>query len=825
MTRYVCIHGHFYQPPRENPWLEAVESQDSAYPYHDWNERITSECYAPNATSRILDESGRILRITNNYARISFDAGPTLLAWMAAKAPEVYARILAADRDSRQRFSGHGSALAQAYNHIILPLANVRDGRTQVLWGIADFVHRFQRPPEGMWLPETAADVESLELLAEHGIAFTVLAPHQARRVRPIGTTRWRDVAPDALDTSMPYELRLPSGRSISLFFYDGAISRAVAFEGLLADGGGLARRLVAAFDSDSTGSQLVHIATDGESYGHHHRHGDMALAFALQTLEASPDVRLTNYGEFLELHPPTHEVEISPGSSWSCFHGVERWRADCGCSDGGHPGWNQSWREPLRSALDWLRDELAPRYEGLAGRYLKDPWAARDAYIDVILDRTPETSEHFLARHANRALDSEERVHVWKLLELQRHALLFYTSCGWFFDDLSRLETVQILRYAGRALQLAADLFTVDLEEAFLAQLGKARSNDPAHGDGRDIYEASVSPARIDTHKLTAHYAISSLFESYGAHSRIYGYEVTRRCPERLLRSGNAALASGRVRVTSAVTGEAAELEYGVLHLGDHNITGGVRDAGSQAAFQATLEDLDSAFTIADFPETVRRLDRHFGPSRYSLRTLFRDEQRALLNRILDSSVAEAATAYRTIYRTRAPLMRYLTDLGARLPRTFHRAAEVAINDDLRHAFEDSRLDPHRVLALLDDARTWDVELDTAGLAHVLNTTIAGLTRRIGRQLSECSWLAPSSSECDDEGLLVAFERAEILVALARSLPFEVNLWQAQNDFYAALQRAYPELRRRAQEGDEPAAVWAGHFRTLGESLAVAVE
>ncbi|MDQ4130749.1 MAG: DUF3536 domain-containing protein, partial [Actinomycetota bacterium] len=584
--------------------------------------------------------------------------------------------------------------------------------------------------------------------------------------------------------------------------------------------------RLAAAFDSDTTRAQLVHIATDGESYGHHHRHGDMALAFALQTLEASRDIRLTNYGEFLERHPPTHEVEIIPGTSWSCAHGVERWRADCGCTDGGHPGWNQSWREPLRAALDWLRDELAPRYEHLASLYLEDPWAARDAYIDVILERTSETSERFLTRHARRALDVDERVRVWKLLELQRHTLLFYTSCGWFFDDLARIETVQILRYAGRALQLAADLFGSDLEVAFLARLAEARSNDPAHGDGRAVYEGSVRPARIDARKLAAHYAISSLFDGYGSRTRIYGYEVARSSPQRLLRAGDAALATGSVRVTSTVTGEGAELEYGLMHLGDHNISGGVRDAGSPAAFLATLDDLDDAFTIADFPETVRRLDRHFGPSRYSLRTLFRDEQRAVLERILDSSIAEARDAYRMIYRARAPLMRYLTDLGVPLPRTFHRAAEVAINDDLRRAFAGSQFDPDRVRALLDDARTWEVELDTAGLAHVLSTTIAGLTRQIRRRILERSPAArPSSGGCEDEGLLVAFQRAENLVALARNLPFEVDLWQAQNDFYAALQRAYGELRTRAQQGDEAAAAWARHFRSLGEALAVAVE
>ncbi|MDP8928931.1 MAG: DUF3536 domain-containing protein [Actinomycetota bacterium] len=824
MTRYVCIHGHFYQPPRENPWLEAVESQDSAYPYHDWNERITAECYAPNATSRILDERGRIVAITNNYARISFDAGPTLLTWMADKAPEVYAGILEADRDSQKRFSGHGSAIAQAYNHAILPLASGRDRRTQVVWGLADFVHRFQRQPEGMWLPETAVDVETLELLVEHGIRFTILAPHQARRVRRMGSVTWHDVDSNQLDTTTAYQVTLPSGRNIAVFFYDGPTSRAVAFEGLLRDGGGLAARLAGKLDGDRTEPQLIHIATDGESYGHHHRHGEMALAFALQTLEASPDVRLTNYGEFLERHPPNDEAEIVEGTSWSCAHGIERWRADCGCADGGHPEWNQSWREPLRTALDWLRDALAPRYERLAARYLKDPWAARDAYIDIILDRTPATTEYFLAHHAQRELDADERVIVWELLELQRHALLFYTSCGWFFDDLNRIETVQILRYAGRALQLAAHLFGTDLEPAFLAHLAKARSNDPEHGDGREVYEASVRPARIDKHKLAAHYAISSLFERYGTRTRIYGYEVTRQS-QRLSRAGDAALATGQLQVTSAITGASAALEFGVLHLGDHNITGGVRDAGSETAFQSTLDDLDEAFTIADFPETVRRLDRHFGPSRYSLRTLFRDEQRMLLHRILDSSVAEARAAYRTIYRARAPLMRYLTDLGVRLPRTFHRAAEVAINDDLHQAFADSTLDPYRVRALLDDARTWELELDTAGLAHVLNTTIAGLTRRIRWELKQPPRSGPAAVESAGDRLLTTFERAEILVSLVPSVPFEVDLWQAQNHFYAALQRAYPELRLREHEGDKTAAAWAGHFRALGEALAVAVE
>src|SRR5919202_166538 len=365
MHHYICIHGHFYQPPRENPWLEAIELQDSAAPYHDWNARITAECYAPNAAARILDGQGRIAAIVNNYARISFNIGPTLLAWLEAQAPDTYHAMLAADRESQTRFAGHGSAIAQAYNHLIMPLATRRDKATQVIWGIQDFVHRFGRQPEGMWLPETAVDLETLELLTAHGIRFTILSPYQALRVRRIdevageGVAPWIDVTGGRIDPSMPYIVRQPSGRAIAIFFYDAPIARAVAFEGVLARGDALADRLLGAFSAARPHPQLVHIATDGESYGHHHPHGDMALAYALAAIERQGRARLTNYGEFLALHPPAYEVAIAENTSWSCFHGIERWRHDCGCNSGGQRGWHQAWRGPLRSALDWLRDAI----------------------------------------------------------------------------------------------------------------------------------------------------------------------------------------------------------------------------------------------------------------------------------------------------------------------------------------------------------------------------------------------------------------------------------------------------------------------------------
>ncbi len=392
MDRYLCIHCHFYQPPRENPWLEIIEQQDSAYPYHDWNERINAECYAPNAASRILTADNRITRIVNNYSRISFNVGPTLLSWMADRAPETYQAILDADVESKKRFYGHGSAIAQVYNHMIMPLANRRDKQTQVVWGLRDFQYRFHRDPEGMWLAETAVDIETLEVLADNGIKFTVLAPSQAKAERRETTTKFKNVEGGKIDPTRPYVCNLPSGRSISLFFYDGPISRAVAFEGLLSDGERFANRLMSGFSPDRRWKQLMHIATDGETYGHHHFKGEMALTYALHHIESKKLAQLTNYSEYLTINPPTHEVEILSNTAWSCSHGLGRWSINCGCNSGGKPGWNQSWRAPLRDALDHLRDSLIEPFETKAAEFLTDPWLARDEYVNLVLDRNDAT-------------------------------------------------------------------------------------------------------------------------------------------------------------------------------------------------------------------------------------------------------------------------------------------------------------------------------------------------------------------------------------------------------------------------------------------------
>jgi len=803
MERYICIHGHFYQPPRENAWLEAVELQDSASPYHDWNERVTAECYAPNGASRILDGEGRIAQIVNNYARISFDFGPTLLAWMEEKAPEAYRSILEADRESQKNYSGHGSALAQAYNHIIMPLANRRDKQTQILWGIRDFEHRFNRPPEGMWLPETAADLQTLDLMARLGIRFTILSPYQAKEVRRFRGRNWIDVSGGRIDPSRAYALRTPSGHRMNLFFYDGPISGAVAFEQLLASGEHFAQRLMSGFSEERNWPQLVHIATDGETYGHHRRHGDMALAYALRYIQNQESVRLTNYGAFLENHPPTHEVKIFENSSWSCAHGVERWRSDCGCRSGMNPGWNQAWRAPLRDALDWLRDHLARSYEENGRHLFRDPWKARNDYISVILDRSPQNLDRFLSRHASHELREAERITAVKLLEIQRHALLMYTSCGWFFDEISGIETVQIIQYAGRAIQLAEEVFGASLEAPFLERLERAKSNLPEHRDGRLLYEKFVKPARVDLKKVSAHYAIRSLFEPYEEHDRIYCYSVDRE-DYQSAEVGKMKMAVGRARFTSRITGESAQLTFGVLHLGDHNLNGGVRDFRGPEAYQALIREVTEAFSRADFAEVIRVLDREFGGDIYSLRSLFRDEQRKILNRIIEDTLAEAEAAYRQLYENHAPLMRFLSELWIPLPKSFQGAAEFYLNTSLRRALEAEPFDRARIAALLEEAKGLRVPVEGISLGYSLKTMIDHLAEQLRGQPTELSLL----------------QQFEVMVGLARSLPFEVDLWKAQNIFFDLQRQVYPDLRERAEKGDEEAKIWVGNFLSLAEKL-----
>ncbi|MFN0071991.1 MAG: DUF3536 domain-containing protein [Chloroflexota bacterium] len=829
MDRFICIHGHFYQPPRENPWLETVELQDSAYPYHDWNERITAECYGPNATSRIMDGDGRIARIVNNYSRISFNIGPTLLGWMAEKTPDVYQAILEADVESQAHFSGHGSAIAQAYNHMILPLANRRDKETQIIWGIADFEYRFQRKPEGMWLAETAVDRESLSIMAEHGIKYTVLSPYQAGRVREIGSDDWEDHGPGGVDPTRGYRVSLRGGKSIAVFFYDGPISRAVAFEKLLSSGEYFAQRLRTGFSDHRDWPQLVHIATDGETYGHHHPHGDMALAYALDFIESNGIATITNYGEYLERFPPTYEAEVIDNTSWSCAHGVERWRSNCGCHTGGQPGWTQEWRSPLRESLDWLRDTLAPRFEEHTSAFLTDPWKARDDYVHVILNRSTESIDAFLEQHAVRKLKDAETTLVLKLMELQRNAMLMYTSCGWFFDELSGIEPVQVIQYAGRAIQLADDILdhTGDsrfaelleppfvtsrkgqspsgLTDRFVGMLERAKSNIPEMGDGRRIFDRFVRPTMVDLKQVAAHYAVRSLFEQYPEQATVYGYTAEQVDFQRQ-EAGRVSLGVGSARITSRITLESELFAFGALHMGDHNLNGGVVEFPGNEAYQRLIAEVEEPFARADVPEVIRVFDRHFGASSYSLRSLFRDEQRRILDRILDTTLADTESEYHRIAEHNEPLIRFLVGLGAPIPAQLRAAVELIVNTDLRRCLEQEQVNPETVRSLTARAREWQLTLDTVSLSFAIKRALDNLAGAF-------------ADRADDRELL---SRLNTLVSLGELLPFEVDTWKTQNVYYRVLKQTAPDLYRQAADGEPSAQEWVSLFAELGDRIRV---
>jgi alpha-amylase/alpha-mannosidase (GH57 family) len=806
MKPLVCIHGHFYQPPRENPWLETIEVQDSAYPYHDWNERITAECYAPNAASRILDAHDRIIKIVNNYQQISFNFGPTLLAWLEDHAPDTYDAILRADRASVERFGGHGSAMAQAYNHVIMPLANPADVLTQVRWGIRDFQVRFGRDPEGMWLPETAVDIASLEAMAEQGIRFTVLAPHQAARVRASGG-QWRDVTGGRVDSTRAYLQRLPSGREITLLFYNGPTSRAVAFEGLLKNGEYFAQRLMDGY-GDREEPQLLHIATDGETYGHHHRHGDMALGYALYHIESRGLAQLTNYGEFIAQHPPTMEVEILENTSWSCAHGVERWRSNCGCHTGGPDYWTQEWRAPLRAALDWLRDALVQPYAEYARPLLTDPWAARDEYIDVILDRSPASLQRFFQQHAAHPLSSEERVTALKLLELQRHSMLMYTSCGWFFNDLAGIETVQVIQYAGRVVQLAEELFPLAITNTFLHKLESARSNRVAEGSGRDIFEYHVRRSTVDLFKIGAHYAVSALYQEYASIERIYCYLVEREDRENMS-SGEARLVVGRARITSQVTLDAVLATFAVLYFGDHHVHGGIaRTQEGEGGYPRFLNDVKAMFYDRDFPAVIRRMDERFGGDTFSIRSLFPDSQRRVLDLILESTLQQTGNVYRQVYEQHAPLMRFLSDIDQPMPKVFRAAAEYVLNSDLIRVLNADPVALDRINRVLDQVNSTQVQLDLPTLTLTFERALDRLAIKLARDPSQLSTL----------------RKLEDLARIAKATAGEVDVWKVQNFFFAIMKEHYPRKLQAAELGDEESIAWVSSFQRLADQLSLSV-
>lgn len=681
--KFLTIHGHFYQPPRENPWLEAIELQDSALPFHDWNERICKECYNPNSVSRIVDNKNQILDIVNNYQYMSFNFGPTLLSWMEEFAPLTYERIIKADIDSISEHSGHGNAIAQIYNHMIMPLANAHDKETQVKWGIRDFEYRFGRKPEGIWLAETAVDDATLKVLVDNGIKFTILSPYQALKIRKTGDKEWQDVSWGNIDParSYKYTLKGDSKKSIALFFYDGAISKSVAFDELLKDGNRFIKRLKEGVSETRNYPQLVNIATDGESYGHHTKFGDMALSYVLKIKAKDEGFKITNYAEYLDKYESDYEVDIKQASSWSCFHGVGRWKEDCGCSTGGHPGWNQKWREPLRNALDYLRDGLAKVFEAEGPKYFNDnPWAIRNKYIDVILDRNYITIRKFQKENFKPDLTEEQKVKGMELLEIQRQAMLMYTSCGWFFSEISGIETVQIMKYAARAMQLVARFTNEDFETHFKDILSQAKSNIAEFGTGKDIYERFVKPSVVTAKQLACLWAISSLYQDFEDEEDVYCYTVKRHSYQKV-QKGSSNFLVGHIEISSKVTLQKADLMFALMQYAGGDFHCAIKEFSNDAEFNELQATLIKTFALNPITEIIRTLDEKFGKEYFTLKDIFIEERKKILQILLKDQLEKFGNTYKEMYDQGKGSIYHMQNLGLEIPKEFKISAEYALS------------------------------------------------------------------------------------------------------------------------------------------------
>lgn len=775
---FLTIHGHFYQPPRENPWLESIELQDSALPCHDWNERVNNECYNPNSASKIVDNRNRILDIVNNYERMSFNFGPTLLSWMEEHAPHAYDRIIKADIKSVLEHDGHGNAIAQVYNHMIMPLANEHDKITQVKWGIRDFVYRFGRQPEGMWLAETAVDDDTLRVLVENGIKFTVLSPYQAQRIKRIPDSNWQDVSWGNIDPARSYRYYIKSapGKYIDLFFYDGAISKSVAFDELLKDGNKFIKRLKEGISPSRDFNQLVNIATDGESYGHHTKFGDMALAYVLKIRAEDEGFTLTNYGEFLDKYRSDWEVDIKQASSWSCFHGVGRWKEDCGCSTGGHPGWNQKWRKPLREALDYLRDELSIIFEKEGQKYFKeDPWTVRNRYIDVILDRTERAIKHFQDENFLPELSDEEKVNGMELLEIQRQAMLMYTSCGWFFSEISGIETTQIMKYAARAMQLAENFTTKDLESKFLDILSNAQSNFKEYGNGKDIYERFVKPSVVTIKQIASLWAISSLYEDFDDEQDVYCYKINRKSYKKV-QKGNMNFVIGHIEVLSKVTLKKSDLMFVLMQYQGGDFHCAIREFESETEYTKLQKELVRTFMLNPLTEIIRAIDEYFGAEYFTLKDIFIEERRKILEIMLKGRMDKFAQTYNELYNEGKDSIYQMQSLGLSIPDEFKLAAGYTLAQQFNKLIKDSKsyLDPQVIQQAADinlEAKNIGIEIDKRPSSEFFSHKL----------LQNINRLANSIEIHQAEATLEIFDFIE-------KLDLKVEIKEAQNIYFSRI-------------------------------------
>lgn len=780
-TTALVIHGHFYQPPRENPWTNDIEHQAGAHPFSNWNERIHHECYRPNAFARIVDNYGRVERIVNNYSLINFNFGATLLSWLERFHAATYARILEADRASVVRRGGHGNAIAQGYHHSILPLCNERDMRTEIRWGLADFRRSFGREPESLWLPETACNDATLGALIDEGLRYVILSPFQAERVRPVGSETWLSVIDGQLDTTVPYRYNHTdgSGRSLAIFFYDGQLAKSIAFDGLLAS----SHMLLECFErsAPAKGGGIVHVATDGESYGHHFKFGDRCLAYGLEVEAATRGFRLTNYGEFLAENAPEMEVEIKAGvdgegTAWSCAHGVGRWARDCSCHAGAPEGWNQKWRAPLRAALNYVRDEAAHVFEEQGAELFRDPWRARDAYVELLVEPHGDHAE-FLARQAGRRLSEVEQKRALTLLELQRGSLLMFTSCGWFFNDISGIETVQVLKYAARVMDFMGELGSRSPRAGFLELLAEAESNVKKHVNGADIFRALVEPVRVTPQRIAASLAISSLVDKSEQDGELAGHTFSLT-DFRQEQHGRLALATGRLILEAVSTGKRLDFAVAAMHVGDIDFYCVLREFPGADAFAEATEKLWSQFRTGSVPMLLRLMQEDFGPADFGLEHLLPAGRQRIYEIVFGRMVGRFSEQYEYLYEENRRNIEMLQGVGFNLPEELRAAAEFTIMRRLEreiNKFEQQNdREAFRVaLKIANEVARLGYRLDRTSMSRKFENLIVATVRA-----------------CIGEPHTENHEAALTLIDLANKLSLHANLERAQEIVYEALRR-----------------------------------
>jgi hypothetical protein len=570
----LVVHGHFYQPPRENPWTDEVPREPSAAPFPNWNARIHAECYRANAYARIYESKNVIGSIVNNYASLSFDLGPTLARWIERHDNHVMRRMREGDAAQQDRLSA-GGAMAQVWAHPITPLLSEHDLRTQILWGAYDFQRRFGYQAAGMWLPETAANAASLAALIDAGVKYTILAPEQVEAVRP-PDGEWEEVSTETVDTGRAYYFLHPdgSGRSIAIGIFDGPLSRDLAFGHATRDAASFLEAMRRSGERSKVDKPLVLAASDGELYGHHKKFADLALAYAVSVSAPAEAIEVTNLGAYLAKHPPTWELRLrlgpdGRGTSWSCAHGIGRWMRDCGCRMHTLKGSSQAWRGPLRKALDLLRDRSRTFFEEVTADLFADPWEARNAY-GVVADEPPEARKQKLRSIGRPGLRNDrgkQSSQALLTMEMQRSLLLMYASCAWFYDDIAGPEAAIALRRAAHAMDLWTDLGGRPPSKAFLDILSDARSNDRKLGTGADAYVRACRD-RVTPQRAVARSAFSSLAAMAPAEAQP-GFEVAATCMP--TQTATRAL-RGKATVTDRRNGLQTTLEFSASHDGKAN-------------------------------------------------------------------------------------------------------------------------------------------------------------------------------------------------------------------------------------------------------------